>query len=32
MPGEKARGKLQKDGVCCFQQILEAAPHKTAVV
>ena len=29
---EKARWELHKDAVCCFEQILEAAPHKTAIV
>ena len=28
----KARWELHKDAVCCFEQILEAAPHKTATV
>ena len=30
--GEKVRWELHKDGVCCFQQILEAAPHQTAAI
>ena len=32
MFGEKARCELQKDAVGCYQQILKAAPYKTAVV
>ena len=32
MRGEKARWELHKDAACCFEQILEAAPYKTAVV
>ena len=32
MLGEKVTGESQKDATCCFEQILEAAPHKTAVV
>ena len=28
----KARWKLQKNATCCFEQILEAASHKTAAV
>ena len=32
MPGEKARWELHKNAACCFEQILEAAPYKTAVV
>ena len=30
--GRKVRGKLHKDAVCCFEQVLEATPHKTAAV
>ena len=30
--GEKARWELHKDVACCFEQILEAAAYKTAVV
>ena len=30
MHGEKARWELHKNAVCWFEQILEAAPHKTA--
>ena len=30
--GEKARWKLQKNATCCFEQILEATPHKIAAV
>ena len=30
--GEKAKWELYKDAVYCFKQILEAAPHKTAVI
>ena len=30
MPREKARWELHKDATCCFEQILEAAPLKTA--
>ena len=26
IPGEKARWELHKDPICCFEQILEAAP------
>ena len=29
---KKARWKLHKDAACCFEQILEAAPYKTAAV
>ena len=29
---KKARWRLRKDAACCFEQILEAAPYKTAVV
>ena len=29
--GEKARWELHNDAACCFQQILEAAPCKTAI-
>ena len=29
---QKVRWELHKDVVCCFEQILEAAPHKTAAV
>ena len=29
---EKARLEIHKDVVCCFKQILEVAPYKTAVV
>ena len=29
---EKARWELQKHAACCFEQILEAAPHKTAAI
>ena len=28
--GEKARWEIHKITTCCFEQILEAAPHKTA--
>ena len=28
----KARQELHKNTVCCFEQILEATPNKTAVV
>ena len=30
--GEKASGKLHKNAACCFELILEATFHKTAVV
>ena len=30
--GEKARWKLHKNAACCFEQILEAMPRKTATV
>ena len=30
--GEKVRWEPRKDTVCCFEQILEAAPHKTSAV
>ena len=30
--GEKTSWKLQKDAVCCFEQILEAAPYRTTTV
>ena len=30
--GEKARWELYKDATCDFEQILEAAHHKTAAV
>ena len=30
--GVKAKWELYKDTACCFEQILEAAPHKTATV
>ena len=29
---EKARWELHKDDTCCFEKVLEAAPHKTAAV
>ena len=32
MHGEKARWELHKNATCCFEQILEAASYKTAVV
>ena len=32
MLGEKARWKLHKDSECCFEQIQESEPHKTAAV
>ena len=32
IPGEKTRWELNKEAACCFEQILEAAPHKTAAV
>ena len=32
MPGEKTKCELYKNDICCFKQILEAAPHKTAAV
>ena len=32
MPGEKARWELHNDAASCFEQILKAAPHKTAAV
>ena len=32
MLGEKAKCKLYKNAACCFEQILEAAPYKTATV
>ena len=32
MHGEKGKGKLRKNAMCCFQQILEATLHKTAAV
>ena len=28
--GEKGRTELNKNVMCCFQQILEATPHKIA--
>ena len=31
-PREKARWELHKDAACCFEQLLEAAPHITAAV
>ena len=31
-PEKKTRWKLHKDATCGFEQILEAAPHKTAAV
>ena len=31
-PVENVRYEFHKDAVCCFEQILEAAPYKTAVV
>ena len=30
--GEKVRYELQNTAVCCFEQILEAAPHKTGAI
>ena len=30
--GEKVTWELHKNVMCCFEQILEAASHKTAVV
>ena len=27
---KKSRWKLHKNAVCCFEQVLEVAPHKTA--
>ena len=30
--GEKARWKFHKNAMCCFEQILGAAPHKTVAV
>ena len=30
-PVEKVRWELSKDAVCCFEQILEATPHKSCV-
>ena len=30
--GDKDNWKLHKNAMCCFEQILEATPHKTAVV
>ena len=30
--GIKAKCKLHEGAACCFEQILEAAPHKTAIV
>ena len=30
--GEKARLELHKNAMCCFEQILEAVPHKTAAL
>ena len=32
MLGEKAKWELHKDATSCFEQFLEAAPYKTAVV
>ena len=32
MHGEKARWELHKNATCCFEQILEATPNKTAAV
>ena len=32
MSGEKVTWELLKNAVCCFKQILEAAPYKTAAV
>ena len=32
MPWEKAWWEIHKDPECCFEQVLEAAPHKTAAV
>ena len=32
MHGEKARWELHKNALCCFEQILEATPYKTADV
>ena len=29
---EKARWELHKDAACCFEQILEAAPHKAPLL
>ena len=29
---EKAKKKLHKDTMCCFEQIIEAAPHETAAL
>ena len=31
-PGEKAKRELHNDSASCFEQILEAAPNKTATV
>ena len=30
--GKRTRWELHKNATCCFQQILEATPHKTAAV
>ena len=30
--GEKTKWKLHKNAECCLEQILEATPHKKAVV
>ena len=32
MHREKAKWKLSKNAMCCFEQILEVIPHKTADV